>query len=74
MIWEVLAVFLVLGTVGSAAFVYGLLGLLNGLWIDAVVAGIGAFVAFLCFLFMAGILYRIDRYRGATGRRVMLFE
>jgi hypothetical protein len=28
----------------------------------------------LAFLFMAGILYRVDRYRGANQRRVELFE
>jgi hypothetical protein len=31
-------------------------------------------VAVLAFLFMAGILYRVDRYRGANQRRVELFE
>jgi hypothetical protein len=73
-LWEILAVFLVFGTVGSAGFVYGVLGLFAGVWTDAIVAVVGAVVAILCFLFMAGILYRVDRYRGVTGRRVMLFE
>jgi len=35
---------------------------------------VGAAVAFLAFLFMAGILYRVDRYRGATERKVEFFE
>ena len=41
---------------------------------DLVVLGVGVVVALLSFLFMAGILYRVDRYRGSTGRRVELFE
>jgi len=73
-LWGVLAVFLVLGSVGVATFVYGLTWLLAGEWVGLVVAGVGAVVAFLSFLFMAGILYRVDRYRGANGRRVELFE
>ena len=73
-IWGILAVLLVFGSVGAATFVYGLTWLLAGAWLGAVIATAGAFVAFLAFLFMAGILYRIDRYRGVNGRRVELFE
>lgn len=73
-LWGVLAVLLVFGAVGSATFVYGLLGVLAGAWLDAAVAGLGAVVAILALLFMIGILYRVDRYRGAVGRRVQLFE
>ncbi|HYA54642.1 MAG TPA: hypothetical protein VEG42_03460 [Thermoplasmata archaeon] len=73
-LWGVLAVFLVLGSVGAATFVYGITELLAGGWFGAVVAVLGAVVAFLSFLFMAGILYRVDRYRGKNGRRVELFE
>ena len=73
-LWAVLAVFLVLGSVGGATFVYGLTGLASGSWFGAVLAVIGAIVAFLAFLFMAGILYRVDRYRGKNDRRVELFE
>ena len=73
-LWGVLAVFLVLGSVGGATFVYGLTWMLAGEWLGAPVAAFGGAVAFLAFLFMAGILYRVDRYRGANGRRVELFE
>jgi len=73
-LWGVLAVFLVLGSVGGATFVYGLTWMLSGQWFGLVIALFGAVVAFLAFLFMAGILYRVDRYRGANGRRVEFFE
>jgi len=73
-IWGVLAVLLVFGSVGAATFVYGLTWVLAGAWVGVIFAAVGAFVAFLAFLFMAGILYRIDRYRGVNGRRVELFE
>ena len=73
-IWGVLAVLLVFGSVGAATFVYGLTWVFAGAWVGLAVAAVGAFVAFLAFLFMAGILYRIDRYRGVNGRRVELFE
>jgi len=73
-LWGVLALFLVFGSVGGATFVYGLEWLLAGAWFGVILAGIGAAVAFLAFLFMAGILYRVDRYRGVNGRRVELFE
>ncbi|MGD0587281.1 MAG: hypothetical protein ABSA63_00580 [Thermoplasmata archaeon] len=73
-LWGVLAVFLVLGSVGAATFVYGLTWLLAGAWVGGLVAVAGALVAFLAFLFTVGILYRVDRYRGKNGRRVELFE
>jgi len=73
-LWGVLAVLLVLGAVGSATFVYGLLALLAGSVLGGAVAAFGAVVAFLSMLFMIGVLYRVDRYRGAVGRRIELFE
>jgi hypothetical protein len=73
-LWGVLAAFLVLGAVGAATFVYGLTWVVAGAWTGLLVATFGAGVAVLAFLFMAGILYRVDRYRGATGRRIELFE
>ena len=73
-LWAILAVLLVFGSVGAATFVYGFLGVVAGVWIDAAVAAVGAIVALLSSLFMLGILYRVDRYRGALGRRVELFE
>jgi len=73
-LWGVLAVFLVIGAVGGATFVYGLTWFFSGAWFGVAIAAFGAAVAFLAFLFMAGILYRVDRYRGANGRRVEFFE
>ena len=73
-LWGILGAFLLVGTLGSATFVYGLLGVVAGVLWDAIPLAIGAAVAFLAFLFMAGILYRVDRYRGANHRRVELFE
>ncbi len=62
------------GATGLATIVYGLTGTLAGQWWDLIVLGAGVAIAALSFLFMAGILYRVDRYRGTTGRRVELFE
>ena len=73
-LWGVLAVLLVFGAVGSATLVYGLLALWAGSWLGAAEAALGTVVALLALLFMIGILYRVDRYRGAVGRRVELFE
>lgn len=75
-LWGLLAAFLVFGTASAGFFVYALT-----VWIAAgdlllgiPVAAVAGFVAFLSFLFMAGILYRVDRYRGANGRTVRFFE
>jgi len=73
-LWGILAVFLVVGTVGAASVVYGLFGLAEGHVVDLIAVGIGAVIAVLAFLFMAGILYRVDRYRGKAERRIDLFE
>ena len=73
-LWGLLALLLVLGTVGAATFVYGLLGVFGGSPLYLIAVAIGGAVAFLGFLFMAGILYRVDRYRGANQRRIELFE
>ncbi len=73
-LWGILGLFLVIGTAGAATFVYGVLGLAAGDLLYAIPLAVGALVAVLAFLFLAGILYRVDRYRGATQRRVELFE
>jgi uncharacterized integral membrane protein len=73
-LWGILAVLLVFGTSGSATVVFGLLGLVAGAWWYLVAVAVGAVVAGLSFLFMAGILYRVDRYRGVNARRVEFFE
>ncbi len=73
-LWGILAVFLVLGTVGSAAVVLGVLDLVQADLYGLVAVGVGGVTAALSFLFMAGILYRVDRYRGTAVRRIDLFE
>ncbi len=73
-LWGLLAVLLVLGTVGAATFVFGVLGVVGGDSLYWIAVAIGGVVAFLDFLFMAGILYRVDRYRGANARRIEFFE
>ncbi len=75
-LWGILAVLLVLGTVGAGTVVYGFLGLVGHApnAFDAIALAVGAIVAVLAFLFMAGILYRVDRYRGVPHREVKLFE
>ena len=73
-LWAILGVLLVLGAAGSATFVYGVLAVLDGGLDGAIVGALGAVVAVLALLFMIGILYRVDRYRGAVARRVELFE
>lgn len=73
-LWGILAVFLVFGAVGLATFVYGLETLAVAPALGAGLAGAGALGAFLAFLFTAGILYRVDRYRGANARKVAFFE
>ncbi len=73
-LWGILAVFLVFGTVGLAAVVFGVTGAAAGQLWDLIAIPIGAVIAGLSFLFIAGILYRVDRYRGVTGRRIELFE
>ncbi|HXW67766.1 MAG TPA: hypothetical protein VEL82_07840 [Thermoplasmata archaeon] len=73
-LWGILAALLVVGTVGSATVVYGFLGVESGGVLFAIPLVVGALVAALAFLFLAGILYRVDRYRGATARRIEFFE
>jgi hypothetical protein len=73
-LWILLAVLLVLGTLGAATFVFGVLGVMGGNLLYLLAVGFGGLLAVLAFLFMAGILYRVDRYRGATHRRIELFE
>lgn len=73
-LWGILAVFLVFGSVGLATVVYGVAGAIGGHPWDVIALPIGVAMAALSFLFMAGILYRVDRYRGIEQRRVPLFE
>ncbi len=73
-LWGILAVFLVFGALGLATFVYGVEALDSNVVVGGLAMGAGAGGAFLSFLFTAGILYRVDRYRGANQRKVALFE
>ncbi len=73
-LWGILAVFLVIGAVGLATFVYGLEAYAASPLAGALEMGAGTAIAFLAFLFTAGILYRVDRYRGANQRTVAFFE
>ncbi len=73
-LWGVLALLLLFGALGSATFVYGLLGLASGDLLYTAVVAFGAVVAVVALLLMVGILYRVDRYRGVAHRRVELFE
>jgi hypothetical protein len=75
-IWAILTFFLIVGTVASAFVIYGATALLPaGAYVDgAVVILAGLVVAVLAFLFLAGLLYRIDRFRGVPHRTVKLFE
>jgi len=73
-LWGILAVLLVFGAVGCATFVYGLTLLFAGLWVGIAIGAVGGVGAILAFLFTAGILYRVDRYRGALTGRVKFFE
>ena len=75
-LWMVLTLLLMFGTVGAASVVYGAsLLLASGPWWEAVPAiAIGGVASGLCFLLLAGILYRVDRIRGSVHRRVELFE
>ncbi|MCI4365924.1 MAG: hypothetical protein L3K10_07715 [Thermoplasmata archaeon] len=73
-LWGILAVLLVFGSSGTATVVYGVAGALSGQLWYLVAVPVGAGVAALSFLFIAGILYRVDRYRGVNDRRVELFE
>lgn len=73
-LWGILAVFLVLGAVGLATFVYGIEAYATNPLVGFSALLLGTIVAFLAFLFTAGILYRVDRLRGATRRKVTLFE
>ena len=76
-LWGLLAAFLLPGTaaVGILAYVIWVWIVLDrDYFLGGVVAVVMGAVAFLCFLFMAGILYRVDRYRGVDHKVVKLFE
>ncbi|MFZ0830272.1 MAG: hypothetical protein WCB18_08385 [Thermoplasmata archaeon] len=75
-LWAVLLLFMAAGTVAATYVVWGLSDLvLTGHYLVDVPVAIGAaVVTVLCVLFIAGILYRVDRLRGVPHREVALFE
>jgi hypothetical protein len=75
-LWGILALFLLLGTVSAAFFVYGITDLLSTgrLLRDGLIAAGAAVVASFFMLLITGILYRVDRLRGVPHRTVRLFD
>lgn len=74
-LWGILAVLLLIGTVGAAFFVYGVTDLWGtGRAIDLLILAGGAAVATIALLLLVGMLYRVDRVRGVPHREVRLFE
>lgn len=74
-LWGVLAVLLLVGTVSSAFVVYGATGFgVRPAWADLASIGLGGVGAGLAWLFLIGLLYRVDRSNGALRRRVKLFD
>ncbi len=59
---------------GLATFVYGLEAYPSNPLLGFSTLLAGTVIAFLAFLFTAGILYRVDRLRGANRRKVTFFE
>lgn len=75
-LWGVLGVLLLIGTLASAFLVWAITD-----WfgphrplLDGFVLLSAGLLAALAFLLLAGILYRVDRLRGVPHRRVALFE
>jgi membrane protein YdbS with pleckstrin-like domain len=73
-LWGILAGFVVLGSAAAATIVFGALYFVAGDPLGLLFLALGAIGTVLAILFTLGILYRVDRYRGATMRRVELFE
>lgn len=75
-LWGVLTVLLLIGTLASAFFVYGLTDLFaTGRYVfDVPILMLGAFVAGVALLLIIGVLYRVDRLRGTPHRRIELFD
>jgi hypothetical protein len=75
-LWGVLALLLLFGTVASAFVVWAVtdLYLAHRFWLDVPVLALSLAAATVLLLLLAGILYRVDRLRGEPHRRVELFE
>jgi hypothetical protein len=75
-LWGILMLFMLGGAASAAYVVWGLSEWVRTgrYWLDVPVAAGAALVTALCFLFVTGILYRVDRLRGVPHREVALFE
>jgi purine-cytosine permease-like protein len=75
-LWGVLALFLFVGSLAAAFFVYGVTSFLStGEWLPFLpVAIAAAIVASVTMLLITGILYKVDRLRGTPTRRIGLFD
>jgi hypothetical protein len=75
-VWGVLTLLLLFGSVACAFFAYGLSGLIaNGpVVVDLLIMAVATCVVVYLILLIVGILYRIDRLRGTAHRRIELFE
>lgn len=75
-LWGVLLLLLMFGTLASAGSVWAVTDLLTSRHyaFDLVVLALTAAAATVLFLLLLGILYRVDRLRGVPHRRVALFE
>ncbi len=75
-LWAILLLFMMGGTVAAIYVVWGVSQLLTGgtPLVDVPVALAGVLGTLLCVLFVLGILYRVDRLRGVPHREVALFE
>jgi hypothetical protein len=75
-VWGILGLLLLFGTVASGFVVYGFLGLVgtHEYLVNGIILVVSGAFAVVVILLMAGILYRIDRLRGTPHRRVELFE
>ncbi|MCI4319934.1 MAG: hypothetical protein L3K23_07385 [Thermoplasmata archaeon] len=75
-LWMVLALFLFIGTLAAAFFVWGITSMLStgALLPYLPIALVAAVAASVVMLLITGLLYRVDRLRGTATRRIELFE
>lgn len=75
-LWAVLLLFMLGGAVSVTYVVWGLSELVTAhrYLVDVPVTAVAVVATALCFLFVTGILYRVDRLRGVPHREVALFE
>lgn len=75
-LWGVLLLLLMFGTLASAGAVWSATDLLASrhYGFDLIALALTSFAAIVLFLLLVGILYRVDRLRGVPHRRVALFE